>query len=110
MGIGKEGIFEGESKSMNTLEELKQSPSFRYTRELVKAFDEAGIANNPIEIAMKDVMDAPMPDYMPVAAATKAKIIFILTLYQNGRRLGSILDALPGMATMISVLAEELQK
>lgn len=93
-----------------TIEELKQCPSYRYTKELVDAFDAAGRKGEPVEIAMKGVLDAPCPDYMPITSAVKAKILFILALYTNAGRLGSLTDGIRGMSNMISCLAEELEK
>ena len=93
-----------------TLEQLKNSPSYRYTRELVHIFDAAGIEGEAIEIPMGAVLSAPNPDYMPTAAAIKNKLIFCLTLYANSNRMGGLTDAIAGMSTMIGHLAEEMDK
>lgn len=93
-----------------TLEELKQSPSYRYTRELVHIFDAAGIEGQAMEIPMGAVLNAPNPDYMPVAAAIKTKLIFCLTIYANSNRMGGLTDAIAGMSQMISTLAEEMDR
>lgn len=95
---------------MNQIEKIEQSPSYRYTRELVEVFDKSGINGQPIEIPMRAVMDAPLPDYMPVSNAVRCKLVFILSIYANGNRLGALTDGISGMSTMIGHLAEELGK
>jgi hypothetical protein len=93
---------------MNDVEQLKQSPSYRYTRELVEIFDKAGVNGSPIEIPIKAVMQAPEPDYMPIANAVRCKLVFMLAIYASGNRLGALTDGINGMNTMITHLAEEM--
>jgi hypothetical protein len=88
--------------------DIKQAPSYRYARELVEAFDRAGINGQPIEIPMKAVMDAPMPDYMPISNAVRCKLLFILTIYAENNRMGMLQDGINGMRTIIVSLAEEM--
>jgi hypothetical protein len=90
--------------------DIKQSPSYRYTRELCEIFDRAGVNGSPIEIPMKAIMQAPEPDYMPIANAVRCKIVFMLAIYASGNRLGALTDGINGMNTMIAHLAEEMGK
>ena len=91
------------------IEELKRDGSFRYVSELAYGFDSLNLGGEPMEVALKTVMDAPLPDYLSVAAAVKTKILFMLAVYQIGNRLGGLMDAIPGLIGMIEVAMQEKQ-
>lgn len=93
--------------TLSTVEELKATPMYRYVRTLAHLFDDAGIQDEPMELPMRAVIDAPLPDYMSIAAAVKCKFLFLMCVYQNSGRFGSIQDAMPGMYNMLLLAMEE---
>lgn len=89
---------------------LKQSPTYRYTKELVRLFDKGGKVNECIEIPMNIILKAPLPEYMPQAEATRCKVAFCMALYANFADLNWIVDAIHGMSTMIANVEEETRE
>lgn len=90
------------NKAMN---EIKQRPSYRYLKELCAIFEKAGIEEEPIEIPLQALMQAPVPPYLPVPQAVTCKVLFIMAITQP--RHGGLMDALPGFQNMMQVAAED---
>lgn len=93
--------------SKQTIEQLKQSPTYRYIKQLTYAFDNAGVEGEPMELPFRAVMEAPLPDYLPVSAAIKCKFLFILSVYTNAGRIGGMMDTVNGTINMIMLAMEE---
>ena len=91
-----------------TIDELKQTPTYRYLKELTLVFDDHGVTNEPVEIPLKAVMEAPLPDYLPVPGAVRLKYMFVHCVYFTGGRYGAMQAALPGIMNMMSLAGEEL--
>lgn len=92
-----------------TLEELKQTPTYRYLKELTIVYHKAGSLGEPIELPMKAIMEAPMPDYLPVTGAVRLKFMFILSIYQTCGRWGAMQDGLPGIMNMLALAMEDIK-
>ena len=90
-----------------TIDELRQTPVFRWIDELSEAFQKAGIPGEPVELATKAVFEMPLPDYMPTAAALKSKFMFLMGVYRGGGHWGSMEDALPGLMNMVYLAMED---
>lgn len=91
-----------------TLDQLKQTPTYRWIKELTVIFDKSGVLGEPVEIPIKAIMEAPLPDYLPIVGAVKLKYMFIHTVYFTGGRYGAMQDALPGIMNMMQMANGEL--
>jgi hypothetical protein len=91
-----------------TLDQLKQTPTYRWIKELTTIYDAAGVRGEPVEIPIKAVMEAPLPDYLPIIGAIKVKYMFIHTIYFTGGRYGAMQDAMVGIMNMMQIAHTEL--
>jgi hypothetical protein len=88
-----------------TMNDLKAEPGYKYVETLCCFFEAAGKPGEAMEIPIHAVMNAPLPDNMPVAAAVRIKMLFCMAVYQP--RFGSLMDALPGIQNMIALAMQE---
>lgn len=93
--------------SEQTTRDLRQDPVYRYIKHLVGIVEQNGIEGEPVQLPLKAVMEAPIPDYMPVVAGIQTKFMFILAIYRTSGRWGSMEDAMPGIHNMIAWAIEE---
>ena len=90
------------------VEEIKDKTSYKYVKELFEIYTAAGIQNETVNIPLHKVMQAPIPDYIPVSEAVGIKVLFVMSFYEH--RLGQLMDNLPGMRNMIILAVQERGK
>jgi len=90
---------------MRVGEDLQKEPIYQWTKKLTKLFNEKCVDGEPIEIQLKAITEAPLPDNLPVAAAVRTKLLFMLAVVQP--RFGALMDSLPGMENMIYLASLE---
>lgn len=93
-----------------TKEELQKDATFRYVKFLCECFDQAGIKDQPIEIPMQAVLQANLPSYLPLAWATRIKLLFVLSIYESRGKFGALTEGIKGISYYIRLIAEELGK
>jgi hypothetical protein len=89
--------------------EIKQTPTYRYINELTVTFDKNAVMGEPIEIALKAVMEAPIADYLPITAGVRIKYWFCDVIFQSGGHFGAMSDALPGIMNMMKIALEDIK-
>lgn len=93
-----------------TLEDLKRDGTYRYVETLCTLMDQAGIKGEAMELPIEVVLQAPIPSYLPLSAAVKTKLLFVLAIYSSAGRFGALLDAMAGINNMICLVSEEREK
>jgi hypothetical protein len=117
LGLTEDTILEmtknqwAEAASMNRTEkELRESVAYRYMKELVVTVDKYGIKNEPMEFALKFVMEAPLPDYMPLPDAVRTKWLFITAVYMsNLTTMLAFPHLMQGMKNILALILQEME-
>lgn len=66
-----------------TKEQAKASPSYQYMKELMATIIRTGIKDELMEIPIREVMEVPYPEYLPLSEAVRTKFLVIDALYSG---------------------------